>query len=112
MLAYLYKYPQYCVLFAELQRSGYKVIPGKFFFLEKDCNNENDDESDDIMVPGGGDENDTIIIMRSGCIMRMSFAGSADVSDDDSFLRFAQKGNIPFLDERDICRLILKQRQS
>ena len=70
------------------------------------------DESEDIMVPGGGDENDTIIIMRSGCIMRVSFAGSADVSDDDSFLRFALKGNIPFLDERDICRLILKQRQS
>ena len=99
----------------QLQRSGYKVIPGKFFFekdFEKDCKNENDDESEDIMVPGGGDENDTIIIMRSGCIMRVSFAGSADVSDDDSFLRFAQKGNIPFLDERDICRLILKQRQS
>ena len=96
----------------QLQRHGYKVIPGKFFFEKDFENDESDDESDDIMDPGGGDENDTVIIMRSGCIMRVSFAGSADVSDDDSFLRFAQKGNIPFLDERDICRLILKQRQS
>ena len=69
-----------------LRRNGYKTILGKYLGAK--------------------------LIQHSDCIMLVSFAGSVDSSDDDSFLCFAQKGDGELLNVNDIWRLILKQKRT